>query len=44
MQRVLYLFLFFHLFAPVPPVLAGTATAFSDQFADLKSHPGARLS
>ena len=30
----------FHLFATVvPPVLAGTATAFSDQFADLKSHP-----
>ncbi len=40
MQRVLYLFLsLFIFFAPVPPVLAGTATAFSDQFADLKSHP-----
>ena len=40
MQRMLYLFLsFFIFFVAGPPALAGTATAFSDQFADLKSHP-----
>jgi hypothetical protein len=40
MQKVLYLFLSLFIFlASGSPVLAGTATAFSDQFADLKSHP-----
>lgn len=40
MQKVLYLFLSLFIFiASGTPALAGTATAFSDQFTDLKSHP-----